>query len=575
MSKGLVICIFSFALLSCGSADNAQDSPNAISGQKIKKSDGEQTKILVNQIGFLPQQHKLAVIKSEQSQKFSVINADTREVVFEGTSSAPKLWPYSDEIVSIADFSEVSVAGNYLITVNNEVSSVTFGIEEEVYSDIHDAGIKAYYFNRAGMALDKSYAGKWQRSAGHPDTQVMVHSSAATKERPEGTVLSSPKGWYDAGDYNKYIVNSGITTYTLMRAYIDNQNFYQNRDFNIPESGDQTPDLLDEILWNLDWMATMQDTDGGVYHKLTTLRFSPADMPEDTTKQRYVVAKGTSASLNFAAVLSVASRVFPEKREQYLQQARHAWQWALANPDVKFKNPSDVSTGEYGDKTLTDEFAWAAAELFISTGEDEYWQAFNQYKTKLATPSWSNTSLLGYFSILADQPKALADADYQLVQNEFLSFAKSIKEEDQASAYRVAMNKKDFVWGSNAVALNKASVLWHAWRLTDDTGYKDAALNLVDYVLGRNPVDITYITGFGSRSPMHIHHRPSQADGIEDPIPGFVAGGAHSGQQDKCSYPSKLPALSYSDTWCSYASNEIAINWNAPFVYMMSSILAD
>jgi len=173
------------------------------------------------------------------------------------------------------------------------------------------AAIKAYYFNRAGIELQAEYAGRYARAAGHPDDHVLVHASAAGPGRPEGSVIASPKGWYDAGDYNKYVVNSAISVYTLLAAYEQFPEFFARQDLHIPESGNGLPDLLNEALWNLDWMLAMQDpADGGVYHKLTNKGFDGVVMPHQANGERYVVQKTTAAALDFAAVMAQASRVF-------------------------------------------------------------------------------------------------------------------------------------------------------------------------------------------------------------------------------------------------------------------------
>src|SRR5690606_20791942 len=184
-----------------------------------------------------------------------------------------------------------------------------------------------------------------------------------------------------AGDYNKYIVNSGISTYTLLAAYEHFPEIFDPQNLNIPESGDAIPDLLNETLWNLEWMLTMQDaTDGGVYHKLTNKRFDGVVMPHEAASDRYVVQKSTAAALNFAAVMATASRVLAQYEQQLpamsakmLAAAESAWAWAEANPDVIYKQPEDIKTGEYGDRQLADEFFWAAAELYITTKKDTYY----------------------------------------------------------------------------------------------------------------------------------------------------------------------------------------------------------
>jgi endoglucanase len=121
-------------------------------------------------------------------------------------------------------------------------------------------------------------------------------------------------------------------------------------------------------------------------------------------------------------------------------------------------------------------------------------------------------------------------------------------------------------------------MLIQAYRLGNDRAQLDAAQSVLDYVLGRNPLGMSYVTGIGQRSPMHPHHRPSEADGVVDPVPGFIVGGPNPGQQDKAGcpvpYPSPLPALSYIDHGCSYAANEVAINWNAPLVYVSAALQA-
>ncbi len=136
-------------------------------------------------------------------------------------------------------------------------------------------------------------------------------------------------------------------------------------------------------------------------------------------------------------------------------------------------------------------------------------------------------------------------------------------------------NAHDFAWGSNAVASNQGIALIQAYKLTKNKKYLDAALGNLDYILGRNATGYSFLTGFGSKQVMHPHHRPSIADGIVEPVPGLLSGGPNPGQQDKCAgYPNNFADESFVDADCSYASNEIAINWNAPFVYLAVAIEA-
>ncbi|WP_370661705.1 glycoside hydrolase family 9 protein [Massilia aquatica] len=454
-----------------------------------------------------------------------------------------------------------------------------------VYAELNRAALKAFYYNRSGMALDAAHAGVYARAAGHPDTRVLVHASAASKERPEGTVIASARGWYDAGDYNKYIVNSGISTYTLLAAFEHYPDYFARKRTGIPESANQLPDILDEALWNLEWMLTMQDPhDGGVYNKLTNQRFDGIVMPAEAgTEPRYVVRKGTAATLDFAATMATAARVLKPYEQQLpglpakmLRAAEAAWEWARANPVVAFRNPAGVVTGEYGDATFDDEFAWAAAELYISSGKDSYYAAMQPAGVSASVPQWADVRGLAWISLAHHRNSLSAVADRKLIAARVDGLAASLAATWRVSAYGVPMQGGDFVWGSNAVALNQSMMLLQAYRLNGKRDYLDAAQAGLDYVLGRNATGYAFVTGFGARQVMHPHHRPSMADKVAAPVPGFLAGGPHAGQQDKgdCKavYPSALPALSYIDDDCSYASNEVAINWNAPLVYVSAAL---
>lgn len=540
-----------------------------------------QAEIKLNQLGFYPDSHKIAVIPGNVEGIFHIVSSENGEIVYTANLSAAQYWEHSGEQISLAHFSDLTAPGTYRVEHESAGSSHPFEIRNEVHRELSRAAIKAYYYNRASTALEEEHAGIWARPEGHPDDKAYIHASAATDERPEGTVISSPKGWYDAGDYNKYAVNSGISTYTILAAYEHYPEYYQNLDLNIPETGNGVPDILDEARWNLDWLLTVQDPhDGGVYHKLTSLNFAGIVMPHEDDADRYAVMKSTSGTLNFAAVMATAARVYRGYDEDFaakaLDAAEFAWQWASANPDVYYQQPEDVNTGAYGDRSLDDEFDWAAAELYISTQNDEYWDArdFAAADIPIRVPSWSYVRPLAWVSLAHHRDTLTDAADVELIEQRIIAHGDELMEEYNQSAYRVSMGRyeRDFVWGSNGVIGNHSLLLIQAYRLTGDETYLEAALANLDYILGRNPTGYSFVTGFGSRTPMFPHHRQSAADDNSDPVPGFVVGGPQPGQQDDCSYPSNLPAKSYIDDWCSYSTNEVAINWNAPLVYVTGAI---
>ena len=551
--------------------------------------------IQLNQVGFYTNGPKIAVLtKAVTTTEFHLLSTSLRDTLFTGSLSEPLQSTNSATITRIADFSRFKKSGNYVVAVPGAGISFPFKIGNNIHHNAGVAVLKGYYYQRVSMPLAPAYAGKWSRPAGHPDDKVLVHPSAASDQRPTGTVISSPGGWYDAGDYNKYIVNSGITMGTMLAAYEDFPAYFNQLKTNIPESNNNVPDILDEVIYNLRWMITMQDSnDGGVYNKCTNEAFDGMVMPGVTRAPRYVVQKGTAATLDFAAVLAQSSRVLKQFNRQLpgladtcLAAAIKAWQWALANPAMQYdqnainKNYTPIiSTGGYGDGNFNDEFFWAACELFATTKDAQYLTEVKKGITNIIRlPSWGNVHALGFYTLFRAK-NILPDDIYPAIdeaKKRLILFADYLSKGIAKNAFKTVMGqlKSDFNWGSNSNAANQGIALINAYLLTKNRKYLGEALTNVDYILGRNATGYCFVTGLGSKSPMHPHHRPSVADGIKDPVPGLLVGGPNPGKQDKCKYDFSEPETTYVDEDCSYASNEIAINWNAPLVYLVNAIEA-
>jgi len=296
-------------------------------------------KILIPQTGFRTDLNKLAIIRVP-ADSFLVTNVNGKAVL-KGKLGDARHWQFSDETVHIADLTSLNSVGDYNLTIPGTDVGRWFGVYEDPYGEIANAAVKALYFNRCSYPILPEFGGKWARAAGHPDTEVYVHKSAVSDGRPEGFVLSSPGGWYDAGDYNKYIVNSAISVYTMLLAYEMYPGYWNKRILNIPESVNNIPDVLDETLFNLHWMLTMQDADGGVYHKCTELQFDGFIMPGDAHPKRYVIQKNTQATLGFAATMAHAAIILrnfntelPGLADKCKTAAIKAWEWCRKNPDI-------------------------------------------------------------------------------------------------------------------------------------------------------------------------------------------------------------------------------------------------
>lgn len=554
-----------------------------------------QTAIQLNQIGFYPNAPKIAVVIAPSiASSFYVLSENRKDTLYRGKIAQEQQSAYSKTKTNIVDFSALNKMGKYIIKVGS-VESYPFIISNDAMATTAIASLKAYYFQRSSIALEEKYAGQWKRTGFHPDNKVLVHSSAASTARPEGTVVSSVGGWYDAGDYNKYIVNSGITNGTLFSAYEDFPAYYQQLVTQIPESHNGVPDILNEAIYNLRWMLTMQDpNDGGVYHKCTNAVFDGMVMPGVTRDIRYVVQKSTAASLDFAAVTAQASRILkgfekylPGLSDSCLRASKKAWDWSLANPNQLYEQDKmnstykpAITTGAYGDNNVTDEWVWAAAELYATTKEEQFFTVFQKFNAnyKPTLPSWNNVGMLGYYSLLhfGNALPALSIAETDQLKNTIIKIANQYISKVKENAFQTVMGQtvRDFNWGSNSNAANQGILLVKAFLMSGDKKYVSAALSNVDYILGRNATGYCFVTGLGSKPSMNPHHRQSIADGIVAPVPGLLVGGPNPGRQDKCDYLFTEPETCYSDQSCSYASNEIAINWNAPLVYLTNAVEA-
>lgn len=496
----------------------------------------------------------------------------------------------------LADFSSFHRPGVYRVVVPGFPNSYPFSIGAQVYTRLTMAALKGYYYQRSAMALTPQYAGLWARPAGHPDTSVLIHPSAAGPGRPAGSTISATGGWYDAGDYNKYVVNSGITMGTLLDAYEDFPGYFDTLRTNIPPLGGAPaiPDILNEAIYNLRWMLLMQDpADGGVYNKCTNAAFDGFVMPGVTKAPRYVVQKGTAATLDLAAVTAQAARILerfsdrlPGLADSCRRASVRAWQWAVQHPDVVYDQNAmnrtfspAVTTGAYGDNFFGDEWYWAACELLITTGDTQYLPAVRvAIGATPALPSWAYVAMMGNYSLLRHRsglPASLAPG-LDSMRARVLRMADDYCNRSAGTAFHSVMGEKrsDFVWGSNSVAANQGMLLINAWLQNHKDVWLDGALSDLDYLLGCNATGYCFVTGMGSHSPMHPHHRPSIADGIVPPVPGLLVGGPNAGRQDQQVYPYKEPETSYADNDQAYASNEIAINWNAPLVYLSGGLEA-
>jgi endoglucanase len=541
--------------------------------------------ILLNQLGYLPNHAKLATvllakIPSQTTQPTTFrLRSESHAVVFEGKLSTPSLDAASGDTTAQADFSSITTPGTYHLEIAGTLSD-PFAIGPTVYADALRLTMRGYYGQRCGCNVDLGNG--YKHPACHLDGAFDPTSGRS------GTVPNAG-GWHDAGDYGRYIVNSGISTGTLLWAWEMYPDALHSLTLDIPESGHPLPDYLAEIKWNLNWMLSLQDpSDGGVWHKQTSLHFCAFIMPQDDHLVSEIIGTGatpyksTCATADLAAVMAIAARCYkpfdPAFAARCLAAARNAWTWATKHPNVPFTNPPTVLTGNYGDSDCSDELLWASAELFRTTHEPQYETAVLEAiqpllpTLKITVPSWNNVASLGlwtYAFATAAKPTAATAAIQQATQTAAAELIARI----QTSGYGNSLSLADYHWGSNSNAGNQSLLLLVADRFQPNPAAVNAALSNLHYLVGRNCFGVSWVTQLGLRPFQHPHHRPSAADGIAAPWPGLLSGGpnAHGGDAIADALSKAPPMRMWLDDQRAYSMNEIAINWNAPLVFLLAA----
>ena len=567
------------------------------------------TNIRLNQLGFKPYQTKQAVFRGDiktMPTQVKLINAATEEEVGKYSVKNTGTNKSSLEYVGMIDFSDFTAEGTYYIDAGELGKSSVFTISNGVYKDLTEDAIMMLYRQRCGAVLGEA-GDKFAHAACHQQYATIYGTT---------TTIDVSGGWHDAGDYGKYVVPGAQTVADLLSAYV-----YGNSTFTYPSYVTGTdaavPDILEEAMWELDWMLKMQASNGQVYHKVTSKQFPDNNVkPQNDSSALIVSPASYAATADFAAVMAMAARILKgdgiatAKADAYETAAKKAYA-ALSSMTMKsFQNPSDIKTGEYPDAELYDELAWASIELYGLTGESSYLTAFNtNFKTSYDLGlGWANVN--GYAAIEAIDilyESGTLSENYKKMINAVLDFADELVDNAKADAYNVTVGTKvvhddetntdtevyAFEWGSNLTVASNGRILQTAFLIINEFGerlgltdeqinakldeyhkYYDCQLN---YLLGQNACAYCFVTGFGETSPENPHHRPSVAAGeamvgmlIGGPDSNFAENGADTVATRSCQ--GAAPAHCYIDNNNSWSTNEVTIYWNSPLIYLLSVI---
>ncbi len=523
--------------------------------------------IFIDQAGFLPGSAKSAVIPFECD--FFEITDKNGSVVFSGETQSFGNDEASGDKVCIADLSRLTKKGKYRVKAGGK-SSALFSIDDNIYDSILDRTLKAFYFLRCGCGLDEKYAGVWKHDRCHTGKAVLWEDNSVS--------LDVSGGWHDAGDYGRYVTAGAVAAAHLLYAYKLFPRVFAQRRVNIPESG--MPDILSEVRYELEWLLKMQNPDGSVYHKLTTLLHAPFVMPEHDTETLYVFPVSSMAAADLAAVCALASPVYAKFDGEFADRLREAAvrsaEWLDRNPGfMDFTNPEGCNTGSYGQWDDKSNRWWAYMEMFSLTGSTDWFDKANALLDThfpLTEFGYTETGGLGSLAYLLC-PHEKDESTAEKLRNEFSRTAAYLKKLSDECGYGAAMTSHDFWWGSNMNVLKRGMI----FALTDmlcGGEYRCQAERQLHYILGCNPLGISYITGVGEYHSNFPHLRPAYADGVDECIPGMVVGGPNSGLSDpraKELIPSGTPPMKcYADDTESYSLNEITIYWNSPAVFVLA-----
>ena len=562
----------------------------------------------VNQTGYFTNGEKTASLAGQSSQSipWQLLDADGN-VVMEGETVSKGQDADSGDLVQLIDFSAFTTPGTGYRIHAGDLESVPFDISDDIYTSLKTDAMAYFYYNRSGIPIEAQYAGDaWARSAGHlTDNDVTCYQGTDA----DGVAwpgcdytLDVSGGWYDAGDFGKYVVNGGISVWTLMDLYEFDPQAFPDGSLQIPENDNGIPDILDEARWEMEFLLSMQvpqgeELAGMVHHKVHDLSWAPMPMvppgevDNDLDNQyvgagRYVYAPSTAATLNLAATGAQCARIWQDIDEAFaakcLTAAETAWQAAQNHPAIYAGNNPGNGGGNYPDTDVTDEFLWAATELYLTTGDQAYLDYMDGSKIFASAVQfdWGMTAPLSTMSLLV-HANELPEAQADQVRGNVVDFADSMITLQKTEGYGVLLDG-DYPWGSSGLILNNMMLVGLAYDVTGEDQYLDSVRLSMDYLLGRNALNHSYITGYGEYATLHPHHRfwaNDMGNGYPPPPAGAISGGPNNEPIEAETLAQGImdepPAKRYVDQIVSASTNEVAINWNAPLVWVATFLDAE
>lgn len=524
--------------------------------------------VYINQVGYYTNAQKKATIKDQKSCKLykdneCVATYSVNELTYDENSY---------DMVASIDFSDIKETGSYYFIDDSGEKSPTFEIKDRPYDKLFLDSLRMFYFQRCGMELEEKYAGIYKHAACHTGQVTILDT---------GRQCNCFGGWHDAGDYGRYTTAGAVAVAQLLYAYELCRKTCLI-DMNIPESSNGIPDILNEAKYELDFLLQMVRDDGAVYHKCTSMHHAPFVMPEDDLLPFVITPISSMAAGDCCGVFALASRLYKEFDEEYSKKlaatATKNCEWLISHPDFLFKNPDYIHTGGYGDRSDVDERIFAYTEMYALTKDEKYLKLVNECVERgvnFTALGWGDVAGFSAITILTHRDW-FPDDLFKNAQDTWLSKADELIDITSENNYNIAFRPYNFGWGSNMIVMQHGMILCLAHYLTNEEKYLNAALSQLDYLLGRNALSVSYVTGHGENAFKNPHNRPTMADGIEEPIPGYVSGGPNRNpvgpRARELTPEGTAPMKSFADDVISFSTNEITIYWNSPLVYTLAYI---
>lgn len=555
--------------------------------------------VKVNQVAYVPGMPKQATLVSGSSAPVAWTLRDSGgTVVASGQSTVRGADTLSGDSVHHIDFSSFDTVGTGYVLSSAGASSHPFDISADAVKKLRYDALAFFYHQRSGTPIESQYVrGPYARPAGHLNVSPNQGDDNVPCRASCGYTMDVRGGWYDAGDHGKYVVNGGISSWQLINEYERTLHIagadraaLGDGTLAIPERGNGVPDILDNARWEVEFLLKMQVPDGRTdagmaRHKISDQNWTGLPLrPDQDPQPRVLSAVSTAATLNLAAVAAQAARVWkdidPAFAARALAAAQKAYSAAKANP-ARYADPNDGNgSGTYTDSNVTDEFYWAAAELYVTTGLASYRSDVTGSSLFRGTGfsergfDWWWTPGLGDVT-LAMVPNGLSGGDVSAIRTAIAGYADRLLSQAGTQGYPAPTGPTaGYYWGSNGTVANAGNILALAHDFTGQSKYRNGVYQALDYLFGRNPYNLSYVAGYGDNAARNMHHRfwAHQLDAsLPTPPAGALAGGPNTGLEDpvaKEQLAGCKPQKCYLDDINAWSVNEVALNWNSALAWL-------